>query len=48
MPAFSNPISPQIPRFYSNEILYEFFYSEDESYIIYVLHGQKLAGQLII
>ena len=48
MPAFNNPNLVQIPHFYINEILFEFFYYENENFIIYILHGPKLPGQLII
>lgn len=41
MPAYNNPVAPQIPSLYDYEILYEFFYPKDENYIIYVMHGPK-------
>ena len=39
MPAYNNPVSPQLSTLYNKEILYEFFYPKDEKFIVYIMHG---------
>jgi hypothetical protein len=48
MPAFNEPVSPQIPLTYYRELKFEFYYFHDERFIVYIMHGEKLPGRMLI